>query len=113
VISGTDGETLEDKAAEFFALRQTGIHRQRQTQTHGWPANVAVHKPKEVTILVLGGIREEGIMKMFFSTTRQMNARERKIATLRSMSAADLADIGIKPADVARIERELRNSRKS
>jgi uncharacterized protein YjiS (DUF1127 family) len=59
-----------------------------------------------------GGIREEGVMRMFFSITRQLTARERKIATLRSMNAADLADIGLKPADVARIERELQNGRK-
>jgi hypothetical protein len=61
---------------------------------------------------VSGGIREEGETKMFFSTTTQPTARERKIATLRSMSAADLADIGLKPADVARLERELQNGRR-
>jgi uncharacterized protein YjiS (DUF1127 family) len=49
---------------------------------------------------------------MFFSITRQMTARERKIAALKAMTAADLADIGLKPADVSRIERELRNGRK-
>jgi uncharacterized protein YjiS (DUF1127 family) len=59
-----------------------------------------------------GGIREEGETKMFFSITRQMTARERKIAALKAMTAADLADIGLKPADVSRIERELRNGRK-
>lgn len=41
-----------------------------------------------------------------FKSSRS-SARERKIAALREMSAADLADMGLKPGDVARLEKEI------
>lgn len=43
----------------------------------------------------------------FFATARPAGIREKKIAALKAMSLAELADIGLKPADVARLEREL------
>ncbi len=43
-----------------------------------------------------------------FSTARLLSVRERKIAALRSMSVAELADIGLKPGDVALLERTMR-----
>lgn len=43
--------------------------------------------------------------------TRVASAREAKIAALNSMTAAELADIGIKPGDVALLTREMRLAR--
>lgn len=43
-----------------------------------------------------------------FSTARPLSVRERKIAALKSMNVAELADIGLKPGDVALLERAMR-----
>jgi len=43
----------------------------------------------------------------FFATSRPAGNRERKIAALKAMSLAELADIGLKPGDVARLEKEM------
>jgi uncharacterized protein YjiS (DUF1127 family) len=47
-------------------------------------------------------------MPFFTRFNARRTARERKIAALREMSAADLADMGLKPGDVARLEKEIR-----
>jgi len=52
-------------------------------------------------------LKEIAVMGLF-STSRPLSARERKIAALKSMSAAELADIGLKPGDVALLERAMR-----
>ncbi len=54
-------------------------------------------------------MKEIAVMGLF-STSRPLSARERKIAALKSMSAAELADIGLKPGDVALLERAMRKS---
>ena len=43
----------------------------------------------------------------FFAAARPAGKREKKIAALKAMSLAELADIGLKPGDVARLEKEL------
>ena len=78
---------------------------------HGRPANVALHKVANVPMFQNGrfDLKEIAVMGLF-STSRPLSARERKIAALKSMSAAELADIGLKPGDVALLERAMRKS---
>ena len=44
---------------------------------------------------------------MLLFAKRSQSVQEAKIAALKSMSVADLADIGLKPGDVARLAREI------
>jgi uncharacterized protein YjiS (DUF1127 family) len=44
------------------------------------------------------------MLGLFSRSPRKRNA---KVETLRSMNAADLADIGIKAGDISRLEREM------
>jgi uncharacterized protein YjiS (DUF1127 family) len=50
-------------------------------------------------------------MPFFNRPDTERARRERKLAALRRMSAADLADIGLKPGDLARLEREIEAGR--
>ncbi len=50
-------------------------------------------------------------MPLFTRPERERARAERKLAALREMSAADLADMGLKPADIARLEREIEAGR--
>ena len=47
----------------------------------------------------------------FFATAKPAQKRDGKIAALKAMSLAELADIGLKPGDVARLEREMKAGR--
>jgi uncharacterized protein YjiS (DUF1127 family) len=76
---------------------------------HGRPANVALHKCADAPIFQTGrfDLKEIAVMGLF-STARPLSVRERKIAALKSMSVTELADIGLKPGDVALLERAMR-----
>jgi uncharacterized protein YjiS (DUF1127 family) len=54
---------------------------------------------------------KELVVMGLFSTAKPINQRERKIAALKSMTTAELADIGLKPGDIARLERAMRSDR--
>jgi uncharacterized protein YjiS (DUF1127 family) len=67
---------------------------------------------RECAYVVSGRIDLKEIVVMgLFSTAKPVNLRERKIAALKSMTAAELADIGLKPGDIARLERAMRSDR--
>jgi hypothetical protein len=97
----------------FQAVRKFARSGEEKPARHGCHANAALHNCHDLPINgACGGSIRGRIMgfftEMFARPRPQEHLRYRAaLALLHSMSGADRADIGVKPADFPRIAREM------
>jgi uncharacterized protein YjiS (DUF1127 family) len=110
------GETLSAARKLHLGVPVSTLQETQEspgTVEHGCHANAALHNRGESPYMLPWEDQQEpeimGFRTEFFSRPRpkEENRFRAALAMLNSMSNADLADIGIKPADFPRLAREM------